>query len=190
MSKLLMIRKKLTMLALMFMTLVMGGCATYSISEQEMTKYLNDNANLNQTVGIENVMYAQVSVDDLEVKIGRADKDRVSVFANTSGKVQMLNDRKRELDIDLEFSAIPEYDKETGEIFLKSLRLEHFDERSQLFTPELKTLLKPAVSLIGYALSQQPVYKLDSAQVKSVLLKSASPNLVVKDNKLVIELFD
>ncbi|KOO10618.1 hypothetical protein AKJ18_33315, partial [Vibrio xuii] len=78
-----MIRKKLPLLILTVSALVLSGCVSYSISEQQMTKYLQDNANLNQSVGVENVMYAQVSVDDLDVKIGRADKDRVSVFANT-----------------------------------------------------------------------------------------------------------
>lgn len=183
-----MIRKKLPLLLLTLSAFVLSGCVSYSITEQQMTKYLQDNANLNQSVGVENVMYAQVSVDDLEVKIGRADKDRVSVFANTSGKVQMLSSSTMGLDIDLEFSAIPKYDQDTGEVFLKSLRLERFDENSGVLSPEVKKLIKPAVSMIGYALSQQPVYKLDGSTVKAVLLKSASPNVVVKDNKLVIEL--
>ncbi|TCW11460.1 uncharacterized protein DUF1439 [Vibrio crassostreae] len=44
--------------------------------------------------------------------------------------------------------------------------------------------------MIGFALSQSPVYKLDSNKVQESLIKSSEPNLVIKDNKLVIELFD
>ncbi|MGF1701368.1 DUF1439 domain-containing protein [Photobacterium makurazakiensis] len=171
--------------------LVIGGCASYSITEQEMTQYLQDTVNLDQSVGVENVMYAQVAVEDLKVRIGRADVERVSIFANTNAQVQLLSMKNMGLELDIEFSAIPKYDKESGEVFLNSLRLEHFGESSsQQLPPEIKKLLKPAVSMIGYALSKQPVYKLDSTKVQEALIRSAEPNLVIKNNKLVIELFD
>lgn len=169
---------------------LLGGCATYSVSEQQMTEYLHDNVSIEQDVGVENIMHAHVAVDDLQVKIGRADADRVSVFANTSAQVQVFNMDDIGLDLDIEFSAIPEYDQETGEIFLKSLRLEQFDERNQQLTPEISALLKPAVSMIGTALSNFPVYKLDNNKVQEALLKSAQPNLVIKSNRIVIELIN
>jgi|GEM_PF-5484040 len=175
---------------LSMMLLVISGCASYSVSEQDITDYLDKNVAFEQTVGIENIMHADVSIHDLQVNIGRADVDRISVFADTNAKVNVFNQPERNLALNLEFSAIPEYDKQTGEIFLKSLRLEKFEEDSQLLTPEIKQFLKPAVSLIGKALSQYPVYKLDSNKVEQSLLKSAEPNLVIKNNKLVIELFD
>ncbi|MBY5945240.1 DUF1439 domain-containing protein [Photobacterium rosenbergii] len=185
-----MIKTKAKLLSVALAAALLGGCASYSISEQDMTNYLQDSVSLDQSVGVENVMYAEVAVDDLEVKIGRADADRVSVFASTNAQVQMLSMKNVGLDLDVEFSAVPEYDKDTGEVYLKSLRLERFDESSQQLTPEVKKLLKPAVSMIGYALSKQPVYKLDSSKVQEALIKSAEPNLVIKNNKLVIELFD
>ncbi|MGV2988901.1 DUF1439 domain-containing protein [Vibrio sp. E150_011] len=177
-------------LAMTIGTVMLSGCASYSITEQDMTNYLQDSVQYEQSVGIENVMYAQVSIEDLDVKIGRADAERISVFANTNAKVQMLNSKSVGLDLDIEFSAVPEYQADTGEVYLKALRLERFDEKSQLLTPEMKALINPAVSMIGYALSQHPVYKLDASQVKQALLKSAEPSLVIKDNKLVIELFN
>jgi len=170
--------------------LVLGGCVSYSVTEQEMTNYLQDSVMLEQEVGVQNVMYAQVAVDDLAVKIGRADAERVSVLANTNAQVQVFNVPNMRLDLDIEFSAIPEYDKESGEIYLKSLRLERFEEKDKQLSPEVAKLLKPAVSMIGFALSQSPVYKLDSNKVQESLIKSSEPNLVIKDNKLVIELFD
>ncbi|NOH35420.1 MULTISPECIES: DUF1439 domain-containing protein [Vibrio] len=170
--------------------LILSGCVSYSITEQEMTEYLADSVMLEQEVGVQSVMYAQVAVDDLQVKIGRADEQRVSVLANTNAKVQVFNMPNMGLDLDLEFSAIPEYDKESGEVYLKSLRLERFEEKEQQLSPEIEKLLKPAVSMIGFALSQSPVYKLDSNKVQESLIKSSEPNLVIRDNKLVIELFD
>ncbi len=63
-----MIIKTAKILTLTLAVLFIGGCASYSISEQDMTEYLQDSVVLEQSVGIENVMYAQVAVDDLKVK--------------------------------------------------------------------------------------------------------------------------
>lgn len=170
--------------------LALGGCVSYNITESDMTQYLQDNVSLEQSVGVQNVMYARVSVEDINVKIGREEAERISVFASTNALVQVLSAPNMGLDLDIEFSAIPEYNQETGEVFLKSLRLEKLEEHSQSLTPEVKTLLKPAVAMIGQALSQHPVYKLDGAKVQEALIKTAEPNLVIRNNQLVIELFD
>ena len=189
-SRIYMTTKLIIRLIITCIALILSGCVSYSITEQEMTEYLADSVMLEQEVGVQSVMYAQVAVDDLQVKIGRADEQRVSVLANTNAKVQVFNMPNMGLDLDLEFSAIPEYDKESGEVYLKSLRLERFEEKEQQLSPEIEKLLKPAVSMIGFALSQSPVYKLDSNKVQESLIKSSEPNLVIRDNKLVIELFD
>ncbi len=189
-SRIYMTTKLINRFIIACIALILSGCVSYSITEQEMTEYLADSVMLEQEVGVQSVMYAQVAVDDLEVQIGRADEQRVSVLANTNAKVQVFNMPNMGLDLDLEFSAIPEYDKESGEVYLKSLRLERFEEKEQQLSPEIEKLLKPAVSMIGFALSQSPVYKLDSNKVQESLIKSSEPNLVIRDNKLVIELFD
>ena len=80
---------------------VLGGCASYSITEKDMTEYLQESVEINQSVGVENMMYAQVAVEDLQVKIGRADADRVSVFANTNAQVQVFNMQNVGLDLDI-----------------------------------------------------------------------------------------
>lgn len=189
-SRIYMTTKLINRFIIACIALILSGCVSYSITEQEMTEYLADSVMLEQEVGVQSVMYAQVAVDDLQVKIGRADEQRVSVLANTNAKVQVFNMPNMGLDLDLEFSAIPEYNKESGEVYLKSLRLERFEEKEQQLSPEIEKLLKPAVSMIGFALSQSPVYKLDSNKVQESLIKSSEPNLVIRDNKLVIELFD
>lgn len=184
-----MMTKKLNNIIPILAVFLVVGCSSYSVTEDDMTKYLQDNVSFEHSAGVENVIYAHVAVDDLEVKIGRADADRISVFANTSAKVDMLSKQNMAYDLDIEFSAIPQYDKETGEIFLKSLRLETIQDNNKLLTPEITKLIKPAISMIGYALSNQPVYKLSSSAVQQALIKSSNPDLIIKDNKLVIQLF-
>jgi hypothetical protein len=175
---------------LLIVLLSLSGCVSYSITEQEMTDYLNQNLKLEQAVGIEDMLYAKVSVDDLKVNIGRSNKDRVAVFANTTAELHMMSQPEINLDLDIEFSAIPSYKKETGEVFLQSLRLERLDEDGSVLTPEIRQLIKPAVALIGNAVSSYPVYQLDETTVKQSLLKSSSPEVKVENNKLVIDFFE
>ncbi|CAQ79244.1 putative lipoprotein [Aliivibrio salmonicida LFI1238] len=182
--------KNLKLLFSFLFVLSLSGCTSYSITEQEMTDYLTDEINVDKSVGIPGLLYAQVNVDNVDVKIGRVDKDRISVYANTTADIQMMNEPNQTLDLVLEFSAIPEYRKESGEIYLKSLRLEKFEDKTNQLSPELSSLLKPAISIIGYGLSNQPAYKLNANKLKESLIKSAELNLVIKNNQLVIELFD
>lgn len=173
--------------------LIVNGCASlnscvgYCISEQDMDQYLESKAVIKQSVRVENVMSAQVSVDDLDVKIGRADAERLSIFAHTKAKVQMLMAPSMTFGLAIEFSAIPKYSPKTGEIFLQFVRLEQFEDENHLLPPEVFNLLQPAASMIGYALSNQPVYQLDSKTVQAILQESTNPSLVIKNNHLVIE---
>lgn len=180
---------KITSLAITSV-LILSGCSNYSITEKEMTDYLSDEIHIEKSVGIPGVLYAEVNIENIDVKIGRVDNQRISVFANTTADIQMMDELKQGMSLTLEFSAIPKYDKETGEIHLKSLRLEKFEEKNKQLPSELVTLLKPAISVIGYALSSEPAYKLNPQKMKEFFIKSAQPNLVIKNNQLVVELFN
>ncbi|GLR74433.1 DUF1439 domain-containing protein [Aliivibrio sifiae] len=182
--------KKLVLPILLSSVMLLSGCTSYSITEKEMTDYLSDEINVEKSVGIPGFLYAQVNVENVDVHIGRIDSNRISIFANTTAEIQMMDEIKQNLNLTLEFSAVPEYDKDAGEIYLKFLRLEKCEDKNQQLSPDIITLLKPAVSMIGYALSNEPAYKLSSDKLKESLIKSAKPNLVIKNNKLVIELFD
>lgn len=182
--------KKVISSAAILITAFLSGCTSYGITEREMTDYLSDKVEFNQQVGVQDVLYAEVSVDDLAVTIGRVADDRVSVLANTNAAVKVFSIPTKTFNLDIEFSATPDYNAETGEIFLKAIKLEQFDQDGLALPANIETLLKPAVSMIGFALAQKPAYKLDASEMKQALLKSAEPNLVIKNNKLVIELVD
>ncbi|MCW1890047.1 DUF1439 domain-containing protein [Vibrio chagasii] len=94
------------------------------------------------------------------------DAERVSVLANTNAKVQVFN-MPNIARSGYRIQRDSQYDKESGEVHLKSLRLERFEEKGKQLSPEIEKLLKPAVSMIGFALSQSPVYKLTATRFKS-----------------------
>ncbi len=168
--------------------LSISGCASYSITEQEMTDYLNQNLAVNQSVGLDGLMRAEIALDDVAIKIGQDNSERIAVYANTNALLKFINSPNMSLDLNVEFSAIPHYEHQSGEIFLKSLRLEKFEDNSKQLPAQLSLILQPAVSLVGQVLSNQPVYQLDSSKMEQALLKSASPELVVEKGKLVIDL--
>jgi len=181
---------KIPPLLVLLLSTILYGCTSYTITEKEMTNYLNDEINIEESVGIHGLLYARVNIENVKVTIGRISKNRISVFANTRAEIQFMDKEEKEIDLDIEFSSIPEYDNSKGEIYLKSLRLENFNDKSEQLSSEIISLLKPAVSLIGNALSNQPAYKLNSKKLTDALIKSTNPNLIIKDNKLIIELLD
>lgn len=188
-TELFMNHSKLVLLSLISI-LGLSGCASYSVTEQEMTTYLSNEIHVEKAVGVPGLLYAKVSVEDVNVTIGRIDENRIAVHANTTADIDFINQASQHLILSLDFSAVPEYDKIKGEIYLKSLRLEKLEATNGELSQELTHLLRPAVSIIGHALSDQPAYKLDINTLKESLIKSSEPNLVIKDNKLVIALFN
>jgi hypothetical protein len=68
-------------------SMLLTGCASYSITEKEMTDYLSNEIHVEKSVGVPGFIYAQVNVENVDVKIGRLDADRISVVANTTNIV-------------------------------------------------------------------------------------------------------
>lgn len=100
-----------SMLLSLSCVLSLSGCASYSVTEQEMTDYLSNEVHVEKSVGIPGVLYAQVNVEDVNVTIGRVDANRIAVYANTTADVEIMNQLTQNMALSLEFSAIPEYDK-------------------------------------------------------------------------------
>ncbi|OAN11594.1 hypothetical protein A3K86_22005 [Photobacterium jeanii] len=169
--------------------LFLSGCASYTVTENEVQSYLDDNVQFERTVGIKGIAHANVAFDDVKVGIGRVASDRVNLDANAKAKVQISGQPSREIDMKMSFSAIPYYDKEEGAIFIKQLEMENLD----VSPPEIgmfltKPIVSPVVSLIGELISTRPIYRLDDDDFKQSLLKSAKPELLIKGNKIVIDL--
>ncbi|MGF1832877.1 DUF1439 domain-containing protein [Photobacterium sanguinicancri] len=168
--------------------LLLSGCASYTVTENEVQSYLDDNAQFERTVGIKGIAHANVAFDDIAVGIGRVAADRINLDANAKANVVITGQKPQAVDVSMSFSAIPYYEKEEGAIFVKHLELEDI----KVAPPEIgmfiaKPFVSPIVSLVGELISTRPIYKLDENDFKQSLLKSAKPELLIKGNKIVID---
>jgi hypothetical protein len=170
-------------------TLTMTGCASYSVSEADIQAYLNDQEQTEQTIGLKGIAQAKVSFSDIKVGIGRVADDRINVTAIADAALFLSGRSQKNIQIDMNFSAVPYYNPAEGAIFLNNIEAEALrvtPDELGLFSNKL--LIAPIVEIVGQLLSTQPVYRLDESDFKQSLVKKMKPELVIKDHKLVVDL--
>ncbi|MGF1756517.1 DUF1439 domain-containing protein [Photobacterium sagamiensis] len=171
------------------LTLLITGCASYSVTESEIQEYLDSRTSFERTIGVKGIAHANIIFNDIKVGIGRIAEDRVSLDAKSQAELMITGQPKQKVEVDISFSAIPYYDEDEGAIFLNDLNVESLN-----VTPDdlgifaNKQLISPIVAIVGQILSTQPVYRLNEGDLKQSLLKTAKPELVIKNHSLVIEL--
>ncbi|PSU94389.1 DUF1439 domain-containing protein [Photobacterium leiognathi subsp. mandapamensis] len=167
---------------------IFAGCSNYGVTESEMQNYINKETNVERSVGIQGIAYATGRFDNVKVGIGRVADNRVNVDATASAKLELAGQQPQDIVIKANFSAIPFYNPDEGAIYLRSLNIESLNIKPEKFNNMLtKPVVTPFVSLIGQVLSTKPVYKLDESEMKQALLKSTKPDLIIKNNQLVLD---
>lgn len=170
------------------LALILTGCVSYSVTESEIQNYLDDLTSFERTIGIKGIAHANVIFNDIKVGIGRIAKDRVSLHAKIQAELMITSQPKQQVEVDVSFSAIPYYDKDEGAIFLNNLNVESLN-----VTPDdlgifaNKQLITSIVGIVGQILSTRPVYRLNEDDLKQSFLKTAKPELMIKNNELVID---
>ncbi|UJF17684.1 DUF1439 domain-containing protein [Vibrio sp. SS-MA-C1-2] len=171
---------------LVTLVLFLSGCANYSVSESEVQQYLSQKVKLDHSVGVPGLMSANAKIKELEVGIGRIDKDRVNVIADIHANVQLLGQSSKETDINIGFDAIPFYNQDEGAIYLKQLELNSFSVTPEKYRSTAKEITEPVISMLRLYLSEKPIYKLNDKKTTESLIKDAQPQLKIENNSLVI----
>ncbi|MGF1731503.1 DUF1439 domain-containing protein [Photobacterium kasasachensis] len=176
-------------LVALLITFALSSCASYSVTEAEIQDYLDSRAAFERTVGIKGLAYANVKFSDIKVGIGRVADDRVSLDAKSQAKLMISGQRQQEVAIDVSFSAVPYYDKDEGAIFLNDLEVESLElTPDELTSFASKQLLSSVVEMVGQLILTQPVYRLDEEDTKQSMLKTAKPELLIKNHSLVVQM--
>ncbi|MCW8329390.1 DUF1439 domain-containing protein [Photobacterium sp. SDRW27] len=171
------------------MSFLLSSCVSYSVTEEEIQDYLDSRASFERTVGIKGLAYANVKFSDIKVGIGRVSNDRVNLDAKSQAKIMISGQPQQEVMIDVSFSAIPYYDKDEGAIFLNDLEVESLElQPDELTNFAGKQLLTPIVEMIGQLILTNPVYRLDEDDFEQSALKTAKPELLIKNHSLVVQI--
>ena len=171
------------------MQLALTGCASYRISEADIQGYLKDQQQVEHTIGVAGIAQAKVSLSAIQVGIGRVAADRINLSAVADAALVLSGQGQKNVQIDMNFSAVPYYNPDEGAIFLNGIKAEALrvtPDELGLFSNHL--LLAPIVDIVGQLLSTQPVYRLDENDFKQSLVKKMKPELVIKNHQLVVDL--
>ncbi|MDV5167489.1 DUF1439 domain-containing protein [Photobacterium rosenbergii] len=172
----------------LFLSLILSSCASYSVTEREIQDYLDDRSGFERTVGIKGLAHANIKFENVKVGIGRVSSDRVNLDADSKAQISIQGQSTQDLQIKVSFSAIPYYDKEEGAIFLNDLSVEEIDIQPNELNLPSKQLLSPIIEMVGQYLLTRPVYRLSDEDFKQSMLKTARPELLIKNHELVIQI--
>ncbi|WP_413111774.1 DUF1439 domain-containing protein [Thaumasiovibrio sp. DFM-14] len=165
----------------------LNGCASYTVTENDIQRYLNDNTGFERSVGIEGIAVAHLTFDNVDVGIGRIASDRVNLETTAKASVEIMGLPNQQADIKVNMSAVPYYDKEEGAVFLNYLKLDDVDVNPDTFDIFSNSQpLMPLVTLVEQLLSTRPIYRLSDADFKQSLLKKSEPELQIINNKIKI----
>lgn len=167
---------------------LLSSCASYSVTEQEVQDYLDDRSVFERTVGIKGLAHANIKFENVKVGIGRVANDRVNLDADSQALISIQGQSSQQLQIKVSFSAVPYYDKEEGAIFLNDLNVEDIDIQPNELNLPSKQLLSPIIEMVGQYLLTRPVYRLSDEDFKQSMLKTARPELLIKNHELVIQI--
>ncbi|MGF1734331.1 DUF1439 domain-containing protein [Photobacterium satsumensis] len=167
---------------------LLSSCASYSVTEQEVQDYLDDRSGFERTVGIKGLAHANIKFENVKVGIGRVANDRVNLDADSQALISIQGQSSQQLQIKVSFSAVPYYDKEEGAIFLNDLNVEDIDIQPNELNLPSKQLLSPIIEMVGQYLLTRPVYRLSDEDFKQSMLKTARPELLIKNHELVIQI--
>ncbi|MCQ1056912.1 DUF1439 domain-containing protein [Photobacterium sp. DNB23_23_1] len=167
---------------------ILSSCASYSVTEQEIQDYLDDRSGFERTVGVKGLAHANIKFENVKVGIGRVANDRVNLDADSKAQISIQGKSPQQLQIKVNFSAVPYYDKDEGAIFLNDLKVEDIDIQPNELNLPSKQLLSPIVEMVGQYLLTRPVYRLSDEDFKQSMLKTARPELLIKNHELVIQI--
>ncbi len=168
--------------ALLSVCLLLTGCVSqYSITEKELTNYLNDEMHFEVKQGSQ-LFGIELKVNDVDVTLGRK-ADTMTISAQSQIRV-----RNPLMPIDAklisEFEAQPWYDAETHSVYLRQLKLTKVDSSPKDLGQTIEKAAPQIMNFLTHFLETQPVYVLDTKESNQALLAEMTKRIEVVPGKL------
>ncbi|QUN05682.1 DUF1439 domain-containing protein [Shewanella yunxiaonensis] len=169
---------------LLLAMLYLGGCVSqYSISEQQVTNYLNDK--LAKQHQAKDSSALSMGFRSVTVTLGsKPGVMAVTAAAEIKVATPILPLRA---DLQAEFEAKPVYDKSSHSIFLRDLQLVQFKATPAKLQKLLGNVSPQLVDLARTLLENQPVYELNTHNSVQAKLAEMTRAIKVEPGKLVLE---
>ncbi|MCE2595998.1 DUF1439 domain-containing protein [Motilimonas cestriensis] len=166
------------------LALLASACSqTYSVSEQEVASYINEQVSFKHEDGIPGILYVKAELGKVAVKFGREQADALQVSGTSSLELQNpLRPFKGSVTVD--FSAKPWYNKKEGAVYLKDVKLTNVSSDPADLGNEVAKLVPRVSQALQLFLQTQPIYVLDEQDMNQAMIKKVGKEIVIKPGKI------
>ncbi|RJG49940.1 DUF1439 domain-containing protein [Motilimonas pumila] len=164
--------------------LLLSACShTLSVSESELSHYINDHVSYQHEDGIPGLLYLKAELGQVKVKLGRAQADTMEVVAHS--KIELQNPiQPFSGEVTVYFSAVPWYHAATGALYLKQVQLTKIESEPRELANDANKVLPQISQTVRAFLETQPVYVLDESKAKEAQIKAVGKEIVIKPGKI------
>ncbi|MBP7981237.1 MAG: DUF1439 domain-containing protein [Tolumonas sp.] len=141
------------------------------ITEQELTRYVNQKAKYEQQYGLPGLFDVDVNIDTMQVRLGRQKAGMAQVQGN--GRFTLSLPGKPAVDgtIRADFEAKPRYHLQNGAIYLDNFTLTSYEIKPAEVQQQFAPLVGYLVQGLQNRLEQQPAYQLNTQDKEQLWLK-------------------
>ncbi|PHI30867.1 hypothetical protein CRN84_16745 [Budvicia aquatica] len=175
--------------ALFFISLLFGcnQISQYSLTEKSINNYLETHTqNASRSFSLNGLVDADLSLNNLNTKIGRGEPGQITLTGNALFAVSSLLG-KQDANLQVTINARPEFDPVKGAVYLRDLELADYDlKTSQGAVKNVKTFIPFLNKALQIYFNDQPVYVLnpENSALEATAQKLAK-GIEVKEGKLV-----
>ena len=175
-------------LTLVSILLLLAGCVSqYSITERELTNYLNDEIHFETKQG--NPLFGiEMKINNVDVTLG----DQAGVMGITAHSAIDVRNPLMPIKAKLivKFEAKPWYDAATHSVYLSQLNLVKIESTPKDIEKVINPIAPQVMQFLTHFLETQPVYVLDVKESNQALIAEMTKRIEVVPGKLKLILKD
>ncbi|VEJ09166.1 DUF1439 domain-containing protein [Actinobacillus delphinicola] len=155
----------------------------YSLNNQDVNQYLLQKVKLNQSFGFPGFFTFNYDISNMKANIGQ-EPNRINMSATLTGNFTLLKQDQLQTQIQIEFSALPYYDPNTGAVYLKDFHIIKTDVTPEKYMDDVEKVLPWLNDSMADLLKDTPIYRLNDDKFMQHLIKKFAKAIVVEPNQL------
>lgn len=155
----------------------------YSLNNQDVDQYLLNKVKFNKTFGFPGFFTFDYNISDMKTNIGQ-EPDRINMSATVTGNFTLLKQEQLQTQIQIEFSAVPYYDPESGAVYLKDFHIIKSDITPQKYMGQVEKIMPWLNDSMADLLKDTPIYRLNDDKFIQRMIKKFAKAIVVEPNQL------
>jgi hypothetical protein len=171
--------------ALLFtLTLSSQAAGPIDITEQELSRYINQKAKSQQQYGLPGLFDVDLNIDTMQVRIGREKANMAQVLSNGRFTLTLPDQPAIDGTISANFEAKPRYRLQNGAIYFDNFTLMSYQIKPTSVQQQFAPLVGYLVKGLQSRLEQEPAYVLNTKDKDQRWLKQHVTHFELLPGKL------